>query len=597
MHETQISVSQLKWACLDESWLQSWLRGENPPTQHFATHAAAPVSGTLFHSTLQQFSEHLIRSGPQAVGQESEDALWSEMFYGFAEGKVEELIRADKLPAAQFFSDALRFFCYRLHALRRDLPNFTRWSDIIFSQEHPVPRYGFSHCQQTVLISGIIDAVRLHPNNEIEIVDYKLSKGANVQHDLVQLAIYGWLLEATQPGVRFRGCLEYYMPACEVLEVSAAQLREIFRDFVEPTLRRICETLAAKSAAATPMAVRIKEVFASFKLEVDVTEGASAPQLTRYVLKPGRGVTIVSLVNRADDLQGPLGLASKPRIEPSAVGLILYVPKSPRDSVLWWDCVGACKKSAVSFPVGVSVDNALVEADLTDPKTCHALVGGSAGSGKSEVLRTLVATLIHRNSPEKVRLALVDPKIVSFSGAEGLPHLLLPVLTEMKAVIKFLAEAVDEMERRYQILASEGFLNLNSRHEAGKGGIPFWVIVFDEFSDLVLSGADEKRLFETRVSRLASKGRAAGIHLVLATQRPDRQVVTGQVKANLPMRICLKVADGVNSKIILDQGGGEKLMGRGDLLYMEGSPPPLRVQGCYITPKEWTALMSEKARK
>ncbi len=536
---------------------------------------------------------HLISSGSRAVGQESEDAFWREMYFGFAESKIDELLHADNLPAAQFLSDALRFFCYRLHALRAALPNFTCWSDILFSQEHSVANYGYIHHEQTVWVSGVIDSVRRHASDEIEIVDYKLSRAANVQHDLVQLAIYGWLLESTQPGVRFCGCLEYYMPECEPLEVNAPQLREIFRDFVEPTLRRICEARAEQAAAVTPMAERIKDVFASFKLAVDVEEGASAPQLTRYILKPGRGVTVVSLMNRADDLQAPLGLASKPRIEPSGVGTILYVPKTPRDSVLWRDWVGVCKKSAVSFPVGISVDNALVEADLTDPKTCHALVAGAAGSGKSEVLRTLVATLVHRNSPEAVRLALVDPKIVSFAGAEDLPHLLRPVLTEMRGVIDFLSEAVDEMERRYKLLARERFLNLNSRHEAGKGDIPFWVIVFDEFSDLILAGADAKKKFETHVSRLASKGRAAGIHLVLATQKPDSKVVTGQVKANLPLRICLKVADGVNSRIILDQGGGEKLMGLGDLLCMEGSPPLVRVQGCYITPKEWSTLMSE----
>ena len=244
----------------------------------------------------------------------------------------------------------------------------------------------------------------------------------------------------------------------------------------------------------------------------------------------------------------------------------------------------------MAFPVGVAVDATVITADLSDPGTCHALVAGVAGSGKSEWLKSVVATLIRRNPDAKtLRLALIDPKLLTFAGIENAPHLLCPILAQTGPVLEFLDSAVMEMERRYTLMARERFNNLRERHAAGNREIPFWVVVCDEFADLILAGGAEKQRFEAAVARLAGKGRAAGIHLILATQRPDRNIVTGLIKANLPLKVCLRVTSAVNSQIVLDDTGAEKLLGRGDLLCDTGRGIR-RAQSPFVDPEEWAAL-------
>jgi DNA segregation ATPase FtsK/SpoIIIE-like protein len=222
------------------------------------------------------------------------------------------------------------------------------------------------------------------------------------------------------------------------------------------------------------------------------------------------------------------------------------------------------------FPIGMGVTGRLLLADFADPKTCHALVAGTSGSGKSEFLKSMVASLISRNKPDSLRLTLIDPKVLTFGEFESQPHLAGPVLNQIEDAAACLEDAVTDMEARYRQLARESLNSLGERFAAGRSDLPYHVIVFDEFADLILAGRKEKARFETLVARLASKGRAAGIHLVLATQRPDRTIVTGPIKGNLPLRICFKVTSATNSQIILDEPGGESLVGRGDLLCDRG---------------------------
>jgi S-DNA-T family DNA segregation ATPase FtsK/SpoIIIE len=228
--------------------------------------------------------------------------------------------------------------------------------------------------------------------------------------------------------------------------------------------------------------------------------------------------------------------------------------------------VGAKKKSATAFPIGVGIDGQTILSDFFDSNTCHVLVAGTSGSGESEWLKSLIASLAFRNAPERLRLALVDPKILTFSGVESSPYLWRPLATDIDAALEVLESAVSEMEGRYRILAKEGFISISDRIMAGRIDLPFVVLVFDEFADLILTGRDERKNFEGMVARLAGKGRAAGVHLVLATQRPDRTVVTGLIKSNLPMKVCLRVANATNSHIVLGEAGAESLLGKGDLL-------------------------------
>jgi S-DNA-T family DNA segregation ATPase FtsK/SpoIIIE len=248
------------------------------------------------------------------------------------------------------------------------------------------------------------------------------------------------------------------------------------------------------------------------------------------------------------------------------------------------------KKIAMRFPVGVGVEGETIVSDFSDPNTCHVLVAGTSGSGKSEWLKILIASLALAHPPERVRMALVDPKILTFSSAKASPYLWRPLATDIESALGVLSAAAAEMERRYQALARGGYVSLAERFQAGLSDLPFVILVFDEFADLILTGRNEKKLFEDTVARIAGKGRAAGIHLVLATQRPDRTVVTGLIKSNLPMKVCLRVTNAINSQIVLGEAGAETLLGQGDLLCDVGKGL-VRAQSYYIPQPEFAKAL------
>ncbi|MBF0310290.1 MAG: hypothetical protein HQL56_12260 [Magnetococcales bacterium] len=335
------------------------------------------------------------------------------------------------------------------------------------------------------------------------------------------------------------------------------------------------------------LAAGIRSCYARFRLEVIVGERVEAPQLVSYRLEPGPGVTIASLINREVDLQVHLRLVTRPVLRPEAGAARLELPKEKVDPVNWsqWKESMAARKGSLVFPVGVGVDNRLIVADLEDVNQCHLLVAGTTGSGKSVFLQSLVAALMGRNRPESLRMTIVDAKYLSFTRLKGSHFLAQPVIGETTEAMALLEKAVEEMNRRYRRLEAAGYESLAEWRARSADAPPYWVFLFDEFADMVLGDAKEKKAFEKLVSRLAGKARAAGIHLVLATQRPDARVVTGLIKANLPLRVCFKVGDATNSRIVLDQIGAEALLGRGDLLCNHSSGL-LRAQGLYITPEE-----------
>jgi hypothetical protein len=318
------------------------------------------------------------------------------------------------------------------------------------------------------------------------------------------------------------------------------------------------------------IAARIEQTYASFNLAVKVVECVAAPQILRFRLQPAAGVRVVSLASRAEDLQVALALQEPPKIDAAPGYVTVDVPRPHPLPVAWSGTMNSRElkeaTGALAFPVGLSVNGETILADLASPNTCHMLVGGTAGSGKSEFLKSVVASLASRHPPASLQFSIVDPKVLTFGGITGSPWLANPVLTTLDDALILLRQTVEEMESRYLLLAAEGLLNLQERFAKGRTDKPFRVLIFDEFADLILSGKAEKREFETLVARVAAKGRAAGIHLILATQRPDRTIVTGLISANLPMKICLRVTKDTNSRIIIGESGGESLLGRGDML-------------------------------
>jgi S-DNA-T family DNA segregation ATPase FtsK/SpoIIIE len=615
MATRRITVSELKCAVADPQWRRKWLGGEKPSTHSVTPPGALPVYGSLFHQTVEMFVEWLVgRGAKKAAKLEDRNSLWNEMHDRFALKRLDRLLEQGRVDSAYYLINAFKSFCQQVANLRARTPEFRSWSDVYLAKEFPLKGIRIDLGCGSLIISGRLDAVRFHPGHELEVVDYKLTHGDHMKHDLLQLAIYAKLLSLARPGLIFHGTLEYYEPELHEVAVSKEDLEVLFEDIVNPALQEIAGDklphsephekilmpgrLEEKDAKGSKkdLSEAIRNCFADFKLEVKVLGQQEAPQLIRYRLKPAPGVKVVSLANRADDLKVALSLPQTPLVEPSKGAVVIDIPKDKPDIVYWNAVVSDSEyrkhKSPVSFPVGIGVDNQAIVADFADPNTCHCIVAGASGSGKSEFLKSLVASLVLKNTPAKLKLTIIDPKILTFGNLSDLPHLAAPVVTDVEAALPHMRDAAEEMDKRYQILFREGFENLSDRFKSGKSDIHYHVIVFDEFADLILSDKKTKKEFETVVSRLAAKGRAAGIHLVLATQRPDRNVVTGLIKANLPLKICMRVINASNSSIILDQTGGEKLLGRGDLLCDRGKGVE-RAQSPYITQEEFRKLGGE----
>lgn len=584
-----ITVSELKHACLDNDWKDRWLAGGNPPTAPQHSPDSIAVYGTRFHNIVKKFLNWLSMPENKNTTLNLQDAysIWNEMYSWFAESEINELLNRNRLESAYYLSKALKAFCNCTFTLRNHTSNFNSWNDIYVTSEFHIKDIQYRVGDNSIFVSGQLDTVRVHPERGIEIVDYKLTKGDNIRTDLLQLAIYAELLKKLKPEVKYHGVLEYYTPDLHEVVVANKELTELFHDIVLPVLHElVCKNQGKK---IDELAAKIKHTYADFGLKIEIEDRQEAPQLVRYKIKPDSGVKVISLANRADDLQVALCLSCAPRIEPSMGYVSIDIPKERPDTIYWSEIeknlADTKENNLLSFPIGVGVNNEIIFADFTDSNMAHALVAGASGSGKSEFLKSVTGSLLKKNSPETLKLSLIDPKILTFGSLKTSPYLTEPVIHSITEAIACLEKAVHEMENRYKQLAEDGFKDLSSRIQAGRKDIPFYMIIFDEFADLILQEKKEKGIFEKLVARLAAKGRAAGIHLVLATQRPDKNIVTGIVKANLPLKICMRVISSANSKIVLDHIGGELLLGRGDLLCDRGKGIE-RAQSFYISQHE-----------
>ena len=607
-HRT-ITATELKFAVLDPLWRQKWLAGEQPSTRSFAPAGTPRAMGVRFHKEAEALVGWLIsREGLATAAMiTSPDILVDRVWATSLQAFTDELIAAGRPEEAALFTDRIRHFCARLIDLRRRTKKFENWQDVFVGTEESIARIPMQVGETLVEVRGRVDAIRIHPEHHLEVVDYKLSQGHEQKADLVQLAIYAGLLSIWRPGCEFCGTLEYYLPALNEVHVSRDELADIFSGLVEPVLRemfaaplRTCTDNFSAFKTQTPQEVlgsKIVDAFRSFNLDVDVSGVIQGPQLVRIQLTPAPGVKVSSLANRADDLQVRLSLAEPPLIKAGRGFVILDLPREdPTPALLKKEMSGPLGNELtgiVSFPIGIGVEGKPIIADFAEPNACHALVAGSTGSGKSEWLKALLASLALRNMPNQVRVALIDPKILTFTGVDGSPYLWKPVATTLGDAMQILRGAVSEMNDRYHLLARGRFTNLGEHIKAGNTDVPFLVLVFDEFADLILAGREEKKEFESLVARIAAKGRAAGIHLVLATQRPDRTVVTGLIKANLPLKVCLRVANATNAQIVLDEPGAESLFGKGDLLCDYGRGL-VRAQGFFIPQSDFLDAMKRR---
>ena len=381
------------------------------------------------------------------------------------------------------------------------------------------------------------------------------------------------------------------------------------KPYVFPTVDLLAKPAGAKAGMTqkdvTETAQKLQSTLESFGVHVTITNVSCGPTVTRYELQPEQGVKVSKITGLADDIKLNLAAADV-RIEapiPGKAAVGIEVPNKENVTVMLRELFEAKEftehNSKIAFAVGKDIGGQTIVTDIG--KMPHLLIAGATGSGKSVCINTLIMSILYKASPEDVRLIMVDPKVVELSIYNGIPHLLIPVVTDPKKASAALNWAVMEMDERYNKFATLGVRDLKSYNEriqetAEQGltdekfqKLPQIVIIVDELADLMMVASGE---VEEAICRLAQKARAAGLHLIIATQRPSVNVITGLIKANVPSRIAFAVSSTVDSRTILDGAGAEKLLGKGDMLFFpSGYPKPIRVQGAFVSDREVSAVV------
>ena len=373
--------------------------------------------------------------------------------------------------------------------------------------------------------------------------------------------------------------------------------------YILPSVELLTPPSAKSNSAEAAAELReksdiIKNTLKSFGIEVKIMGILRGPSITRYEIQPGAGVKVAKIRGLEDDIA--LNLAAMGvRIEAPVPGkpvVGIEVPNTHKDMVTLREILQSSEfrnsESKLTFAVGKDIAGNIVLGDIT--KMPHVIIAGTTGSGKSVCTRSIIMSILYNASPDEVKLILIDPKMVEFKVFDGIPHLLIPIVIDAKKAAGALNWAVNEMMRRYTIFSEIGANDLKSyNYIAGQDGLekmPQIVVFIDELADMMLVAGKE---VEDSICRLAQMGRAAGMHLVVATQRPTTDVITGLIKANIPSRIALSVMSQVDSRTIIDTAGADKLLGNGDMLYMPiGMNKPIRVQGCFASNKDISETIS-----
>ncbi len=412
------------------------------------------------------------------------------------------------------------------------------------------------------------------------------------------------VMEAEKPVTRRKKTTE---PAEEVV-IPETTVEENAKQYQFPPLRLLTAPKAGenKNSAVTlrETAAKLQQILKDFGVNVTVTDVSCGPTVTRYELQPDHGVKVSKILALADDIKLNLAVADI-RIEapiPGKAAIGIEVPNKENSTVTLRELLASDEfdshASNLAFAVGKDIGGKTIITDIA--KMPHLLIAGATGSGKSVCINTLIMSLLYKASPEDVKLIMVDPKVVELSTYNGIPHLLIPVVTDPKKAAGALNWAVAEMTRRYQLFADYQVRNLQGYNEKVKSiellededkpqKLPQIVIIVDELADLMMVAPGD---VEDAICRLAQLARAAGIHLIIATQRPSVNVITGLIKANMPSRLAFAVSSGVDSRTILDMNGAEKLLGKGDMLfYPYGYPKPVRIQGAFVSDDEVNAVV------
>lgn len=493
-----------------------------------------------------------------------------------------------------------------------------------------------------LIISGKPDVLLFDPvKNDVVVLEFKGHLASNITQDLVQTTLYAWLvknqtgliprveilyLEENQPLAQYSWeNISQFIDQLPHLFESARKVIEnntplsYTQDFLlceKCSFNLTCDSdwgqrarTGEKSTILPPqieddeakiLSRKLVEVLSNLGIPSELDGYIKGPQFYRIKIVPdfNKGVSVGKVIRKAYDLQVALNLETAPKILPQGGHISIDIPRTTRDFITIDSITEMGQKnkpdSDASFPLGVNIDGKVFWVNLADPTMTSILIGGTSGSGKSVLLRSIIIGLGLISPQYSVLFTLIDPKRVTFTDFIDIQCLHSPVLMDPENVMGSLELAVSEMESRYRLFEQNKVTDIIKYNALGETFLPRRVIIVDEYADLILNKKTKESL-ETTIQRLGQKGRAAGFHLILATQRPDSKIVTGVIKANLQLKICMKVTSSVNSKIILDEGGGEFLMGYGDML-VGGSIGIQRLQAPIVTEQDIQRLKERLCR-
>ncbi len=337
------------------------------------------------------------------------------------------------------------------------------------------------------------------------------------------------------------------------------------------------------SISKNPSPEFIEKILLDFGIKGKIKKVSNGPVVSLYEFEPAPGIKVSKIVSLSDDIaRNTSSVSTRVSIIPGRNTVGIEIPNSKRDDVVLSEIIGSdsFQKKEIKLPIalGKSISGSAVVADLASMP--HLLIAGTTGSGKSVCINTIISSLLFKHNPDICKLILIDPKMLELSSYEGIPHLLSPVITDAKKATAALSWTVKEMESRYKLMSSEGVRNIDGYNQKHKLKMPYIVVVVDEMSDLMLISSRE---IESYVQKLSAMARAAGIHIIMATQRPSVDVITGTIKANFPTRISFQVSSKIDSKTILGEQGAEQLLGKGDMLFMSSANKIFRIHGPYVS--------------
>jgi len=360
-----------------------------------------------------------------------------------------------------------------------------------------------------------------------------------------------------------------------------------------PSLNFLEKKQSIKSSISkNPSPEFIEKILLDFGIKGKINKVSNGPVVSLYEFEPAPGIKVSKIINLSDDIaRNTSSVSARVSTIPGKNTVGIEIPNTKRDGVVLSEILKSDSfyKKEIKLPIalGKSISGSPIVADLTSMP--HLLIAGTTGSGKSVCINTIISSLLYKHSPDHCKFILIDPKMLELSSYEGIPHLLSPVITDAKKATSALSWTVREMENRYKLMSSEGVRNIDGYNQKHKLKMPYIVVVVDEMSDLMLISSRE---IESYVQKLSAMARAAGIHIIMATQRPSVDVITGTIKANFPTRISFQVSSKIDSKTILGEQGAEQLLGKGDMLFMSSANKIFRIHGPYISEGEIEKITS-----